>query len=258
METGQEFQIELFNPTSNSVLAKIYLNNNIISQGGLVLRPGERVFLDRYIDVAKRFKFDVYEVSNTQEVQKAIEKNGDFKVEFYTETTPLNSTITISNNPSWTYYTNPITYFSNSGTLSTPMGVTTSNTNYSGTVNLTGMGNGSSSYTTDLNTKSFNGTSATFTSSIGNYSSNATSKTLRRSKTVETGCVEAGSQSDQKLQTVNKSFNYYPFHTVEYKLLPISQKVNTADDINVKRYCTHCGTKQKPEFKFCPSCGNKA
>lgn len=261
LETGQEFQIELFNPTSNSVLAKIYLNNNIISQGGLVLRPGERVFLDRYIDVAKRFKFDVYEVSNTQEVQKAIEKNGEFKVEFYTETTPLNSTITISNKPLWTYYDyyrDPITYFSNSGTLSTPMGVTTSNTNYSGTLNLTGMAGGSSSSNSYLNSTAMNSTSATFTSSIGNYLSNATSKTLRRSKTVETGRVEAGSQSDQKLQTVNKSFNYYPFHTVEYKLLPISQKVNTADDINVKRYCTHCGTKQKLEFKFCPSCGNKA
>jgi len=255
LNNGDSFQIELFNPTSNSVLAKIYLNNNIISQGGLVLRPGERVFLDRYIDVAKRFKFDVYEVSNTQEVQKAIEKNGDFKVEFYTETTPLNSTITISNNPTWTYYDycNPITYFSNSGTLSTPMGVTTSNTNYSGTVNLTGMANGSSSSNSYLNS-----TSATFTSSIGNYSSDATSKIVRSSKTVETGRVEAGSESDQKLQTVNKSFNYYPFHTVEYKLLPISQKVNTADDINVKRYCPNCGAKINKTNKFCPSCGKKA
>ena len=253
MEKGQEFQIELFNPTSNSVLAKIYLNNNVISQGGLVLRPGERVFLDRYIDVAKRFKFDVYEVSNTSEVQKAIEQNGDFKVEFYCESVPPNSTLTISN-PIWVY-SNPITYFSNSGSFSTPASFTTSSTNYSCDLNLTGsLNNGSSS----SNTSYLNNTSATFTSSIGNYSSNATLRSVKKSKTIETGRVEAGSQSDQKLQTVNKSFNYYPFHTVVYKLLPISQKVNTSDDISVKRYCPNCGAKQKPEYKFCPSCGNKA
>ena len=82
---------------------------------------------------------------------------------------------------------------------------------------------------------------------------------LRKSltKSIETGRVEAGSSSDQKFEYVNKSFDYYAFHTVECKLLPISQKINTAEDINVKRYCTNCGTKQKPEFKFCPSCGEK-
>ena len=70
--------------------------------------------------------------------------------------------------------------------------------------------------------------------------------------------IELGSTSEQKLQTVNKSFNYWPFHTVEYKLLPISQKVNTTEDLNIKRYCPNCGTKQKPEYKFCPACGSKA
>lgn len=83
LQKGQEFQLELFNPTTNSILAKIFLNGNAISQGGLVLRPGERVFLDRYIDVAKKFLFDTYEVGNTSEIKKAIEDNGDFKVEFY-------------------------------------------------------------------------------------------------------------------------------------------------------------------------------
>ena len=88
LEKGQEFQIELFNPTNGNILAKISLNGKPIAQGGLVLRPGERAFLDRYIDVARKFKFDTYEVANTSEVRKAIEDNGDFKVEFYSEYIP--------------------------------------------------------------------------------------------------------------------------------------------------------------------------
>jgi len=89
LQKGQEFQIELYNPTQGTVLAKIFLNNTAISQGGLVLKPGQRVFLDRYLDVAKKFLFDTYEVSNSEETKKAIEKNGDFKVEFFKEQLPV-------------------------------------------------------------------------------------------------------------------------------------------------------------------------
>jgi hypothetical protein len=84
-------------------------------------------------------------------------------------------------------------------------------------------------------------------------------KSITRSKkSVETGRVEQGSHSDQKFETVNKKFEYYPFHTVEYKMLPVSQKVNTAADVNVKRYCTNCGSKLGKTDKFCSNCGTKA
>jgi len=277
MEKGQEFQIELFNPTTNTVLAKIYLNAKQISQGGLVLRPGERVFLDRYLDVAKRFKFDVYEVSNTSEVQKAIKENGDFKVEFYNESQP-------------TYFGNPI-YTYSGPTYNQPW-----NTNIirsGGSTSLISTGN-----STYYNNTTLNGTSSltsSLTSSVGNYDSSisrsfastdgfsndtlgdisgsldiasTSSKTLRsrsasnpaslkKLKSIETGRVEAGSTSDQKLQTVSKSFDYLPFHSTEYKLLPLSQKINTSEDLNVKRYCTKCGHKTSKTDKFCASCGNK-
>ena len=85
LKKGQEFEIELFNPTKDTIMAKISLNGKPIAQGGLVLKPGVRVFLDRYIDVARKFKFDTYEVGNTAAVKKAIEDNGDFKVEFFRE-----------------------------------------------------------------------------------------------------------------------------------------------------------------------------
>lgn len=54
------------------------------------------------------------------------------------------------------------------------------------------------------------------------------------------------------------SWEIYPFHTIEYKLLPLSQKVNTSEDIKVKRYCTNCGAKLGPTHKFCANCGSKA
>ena len=88
LQKGQEFQIELFNPTTEVVLAKISLNNTLISQGGLILNPGQRVFLERYIDVPKKFLFDTYEVANTDEVKKAIElqEKANQEIDMYGQT----------------------------------------------------------------------------------------------------------------------------------------------------------------------------
>ena len=260
LQKGQEFQIELFNPTTDVILAKIILNGNPISQGGLVLNPGQRVFLDRYLDVAKKFLFDTYEVSSSEEVKKAIEKNGDFKVEFYRERIP--------------------NYFTNNGSLT----INSSNARgFSGNLNNTISGNGNSVNLT--NTSGHIGTTALYSSSVDTnfFDQNATksfptldsmddtlsldsipdvtrfSKTLKsRSKSIETGRVEQGSVSDQKVVTVDKKFEYWAFHTIEYKMLPVSQKINTVEDINVKVYCTNCGAKLGKGHKFCGQCGTKA
>lgn len=267
LEKGQEFQIELYNPTKDTILAKIQLNGTQISQGGLVLRPGERVFLERYLDVAKKFMFDTYEVANTAEIQKAIEDNGDFKVDFYRESKPTYSygnPITLKNDVPFTY-TDYNYYNGNLRSFGT--------TSLGGTLNLTGEINASSNCaTTSISSSYFSDSSANLAGGAPTYSSEVTLDNLsfsdevastkslnaRSKKTIETGRVEAGSTSDQKIERVNKNFDFWPFHTLEYKLLPISQKVNTVADINVKRYCHCCGAKQKPEFKFCPSCGAKA
>lgn len=230
LQKGQEFQLELFNPTTGTILAKIFLNGNAISQGGLVLRPGERVFLDRYIDVAKKFLFDTYEVANTSEVKKAIEDNGDFKVEFYKEYAP-------------NYYSGFLGFGSNGSSI---------NTLYNSNLNLT------TNYSTDITytTNSINPISANL-----NYKSTPEGPNIRQfrsRKSIETGRVEQGSTSNQKLETVNKTWEYFPFHTVEYKMLPLSQKINTTDDINIKRYCTNCGSKLGKGHKFCANCGTKA
>jgi hypothetical protein len=277
-----EFQIELFNPTTDTILAKITLNGNEISQGGLVLNPGQRVFLDRYLDVAKKFMFDTYEVSNTQEVREAIANNGDFKVQFYRESKPRprNPILKVTNLPIRSVfggpnydqgivrYDSPISggYVNNSSTApNTPLcdTFTTSTASIGGTYSTTGLlGN---SFSTDISTSAFYNASATISNvsgevTIDSLSTPEPTKNLKtkRSKSIETGRVEEGSHSDQKFKTVNKDFEWFAFHTVEAKLLPVSQKINTAEDIKVKVYCTNCGAKLHKEHKFCGHCGTKA
>jgi hypothetical protein len=259
LQKGQEFQIELFNPTKDTILAKISLNGKPIAQGGLVLKPAQRVFLERYIDVARKFKFDTYEVANTSESRKAIEDNGDFKVEFYREKVIVpnyNSTpIWINNIPQQKFYDTYDTYDINCFVNQT-----------NGTIDLNNR----------VSPSSFNSIS---TNSVSTYSSNSAQgsmnfmdqSTLRSAepkkdlrprsfakKSIETGRVEMGNNSEQTLTTVYMNWESFPFHTIAYKMLPESQKINTVNDINVVRYCTNCGTKTKPTFKFCPSCGTKA
>lgn len=78
-----EFEIELHNPTNESILAKISLNGSRISNSGVVLKPGQRVFLERYLDEDRKFLFETYEVSNSNTNQRAIENNGLVIVEFF-------------------------------------------------------------------------------------------------------------------------------------------------------------------------------
>ena len=69
----------------------------------------------------------------------------------------------------------------------------------------------------------------------------------------ETGRVEKGGKSSQEFKTVNIDFETLPFHTVEYKLKPNSEKQE-----GIRLYCTECGRKIKEKFNFCPTCGTKA
>lgn len=255
LNKSSEFQIELFNPTTDNILAKISLNNKPIAQGGLILRPGERVFLDRYIDVARKFKFDTYEVANTNEVKQAIKDNGDFKVEFFKEYIqptinyspdlwPINIDNTfggpnIRGIGNHYYHANVTTNLANFKSTSDVIGEATL-----GLTNLSNTLDGMSFMDQELSREV-------------KPSLKSRSKSLKSKKSIETGRVEMGSTSNQKMTTVNMNWEVLPFHTVEYKMLPVSQKVNTTQDLQVKRYCTNCGTKQKPSFKFCPSCGAK-
>lgn len=228
----QEFEFEFFNPTQDNVMAKISINGKPISNRGLILRPGMRGWIERYIDEDRRFLFETYVVDGSSKaVQKAIENNGDIKIEFFKE----------KQKPKPNYN---ISY----GSYST------------GTIR------GSCSTYTALNdTLCIDGDALCFNSSV-DYSPeeessrgivSASSGELNRkrslSKKIETGRVEKGSVSGQHFTEVDMEFEYFPFYTIDYKLMPLSQKPAEFNELKLK--CSKCGTKVKSNWKFCPVCG---
>jgi hypothetical protein len=245
LNNGDEFEVELFNPTPTKVLAKIEMNGNSIG-AGIILRPGERVFLERYLDEAKKFLFETYEVNgNDKEVQKAIMSNGDVTVKFYEE--------------------QKITTFTNV-TYQPWYGTTLSNT-------LSGSSTGVATFTTtggSFNPSSTTNLNINSTLTSGNtafYNSSNVSNTFRGERRInntvlsaisstETGRVEKGSNSNQSFSTDYSNFNSYPMTTNWWKILPNSQKLVTKEDLVT--YCTECGSKRKKDtHKFCPQCGTK-
>ena len=260
LKNGDEFEIELFNPTQNKVLAKIEMNGNSIGNG-IILRPGERVFLERYLDEAKKFLFETYTVNgNNEEVQLAIENNGDVVVKFYNEILSTgyisggSGTVTI-NNPNWNWNTttnNPFTY-----TTHNTLGV--SNFNPPGT-------------NVFYNSSLTSGTSNTSTFSTSNtFLNNPTKVTKRRIsknevtmdsvdmsplRSMETGRVEKGADSNQSFVYDNSSFHSWTLCTDNWKIKPQSTKPLVREDLVT--YCTECGSKRKKDtHKFCPQCGTK-
>jgi len=257
LNNGDEFQLELFNPSSTTVLAKIKLDGSYISGGGIVLKPGQRVFLERYLDDARKFKFETYEVDGTSnEVLDAIAGNGDVVIDFFDE----------YKQPVWN---NPITYGGSFGG--------SVHTYYNNPFNINGSTtttNGNVSFTSSNNTAGFNFNTTSISNTFAGPNLRSETSRLKKSKpnsrsevtmdslidnnenSIETGRVEKGGSSDQSFKTVNKTFNHYTCATSIWKILPVSQKVYEKQDLKV--YCTNCGKKRKKDSdKFCSSCGNK-
>ena len=224
LQDKEEFVIELFNPLQDCVLADIKLNGKSISQKGLVLNPGQRFYLDCFIDDKKKFIFNTYEVEDTTEVANAIAKNGLLEVFFYKE-----SVVTLNN---WSnrlskiviekhypaYYpwgtTNPYTVYgngiTNTNSFNTGLVTTTANTGNAycstGAIDLT-------------NLKSTN--NAYYSNNLINCSG---SLTTSYSSTIETGRVEKGSKSKQKFESVDMDFDNYYIASTIVQLLPDSRK----------------------------------
>lgn len=89
LKDGQQFEIELKNPTSNRILVHIEMNGKRISESGLVL-PSSNIshYIERYIDEAKKFKFKTFMVDDVEATEGARERNGLVKVEFFGEKLP--------------------------------------------------------------------------------------------------------------------------------------------------------------------------
>lgn len=215
LNNGDEFEVEIFNPTTNKILAKIELDGKSIGSGGLVLRPGERVFLERYLNESRKFLFETYEVEkNNNDVMKAIANNGKLVVTFYCETSYNLYT-----------YTSPVLKYPEPTSPWPWFDWTYCSTN---DVKSFGQQNQSDEVRTCY-------------ASIGG--------------TMETGRVEKGSNSNQSFVHDNTSFNTWWSWKTEWKILPLSQKPIEVRDIKVfctkcgskqkkhNPFCPHCGTK---------------
>lgn len=213
------FEIELFNPHQVNALAKIKFNGEYISTAGLVLKPGQRVFLSRYIDTNNSLLFETYEVENTHESLDAIAKNGKVEVEFYLEQTIQPN----FNLGSTTWISTPNIYYTN---------------------NIGG---------SQLDNNWVYGSSSNHV----NYSSNLSSPVAGSlSNSIETGKIEKGEKTDQGMQSTYGSYSSWMTNLVNIQLFPESIKPIEVSEL--RNYCTECGTRMKKStWKFCPNCGNK-
>lgn len=226
LKDGTNFEIELWNPYTTKVLAAIFIDGKTITEGGIIINPGQRIYLERWIDVQKKFKFSTYAVENSEQAIKAIQENGKVKVLFYNE-------VVKNFYPSYTGHTmrassaapvdpNPFFY--------TTCGI--SNSSFS--MNISGANS--------VSNNAFNMTSI-------DYFSNQINE-------IETGRTEAGETSSQKLVEAVGDFNTWAFKNVEWKILPESAKPVEIEKIRC--YCTQCGTRSRSDsWKFCPSCGTR-
>lgn len=233
------FEIELFNPTTSPIIAKIKINGKLASESGLVIQPGQRYFLDRHINDSVKLVFNTYDVEDSKEVLEAINDNGSIIVEFYNEF-KSNLVQYLVNNPIVTKNTYEVTCDSFS----------TGGANY---LNI-----GNSSINGILRNSSFTNTSfnGTFGGSTTFTNMNATLGLPENTKSIETGRVGKGEESKQTFGKSNISFNSYMENMVSWVIKPTSTQPVEIKDLIV--YCGGCGKKKtKKQDLFCSSCGNK-
>ena len=185
LKNEEEFVIELFNPMKFCVLADIKLNGNSISNSGIVLNPGQRFYLDCFIDSNRKFIFKTYDVEDSKEVMEAISNNGVLEVKFYKET--------VKNVRNWPY-------------------MTTTNVNWDNGGFFNGYNNIFYSTSGIIDTRSKSNT-------LGDLILCSSS-----TKSIETGRVESGDISNQKFETVNMDFDSCVLTSVVVHMLPESRK----------------------------------
>lgn len=229
LKDNEEFEIELYNPLTENVLAVIYLDGKPISKSGIVVRAGQRFYLDCFYDDRKKFIFRTYEVDDTVESGEAIAKNGLFEVQFFKEKILKKYEADKivhhyhHNYYHYDYWNRPLYW--NSGlytNLSTPT-ITIGSINSMHQFRLT---NNSETLTSSLNALTSDSVNTSnLQGSLGMEF--AQNQNLNEGKTlnkVETGQIDKGQMSDQKFVEVNMDFDEAILNKIEYQLLPESRK----------------------------------
>lgn len=284
LENNQEFGLELFNPTGDVLLAKIRMNGKLISHSGLIIKPGERVFLDRYIDTTDKFRFTSYDVeAGNADVEKAIASNGMVEVEWFKErqikNNPIQFIYTSSSQPVWketsiidvlnennSVYNSNISYGADRDNLKCYNTENASTLqNCACTMDSLSIEPSSYCYSTSVSSSSINGQTVTTTAS-STYKNGAlvdedhkTFYQTPQTVTKKTGRIGKGGESDQELEYNNDyAFEYWKSYHNALQILPIENKPLTAKELAERPiYCTNCGKKLHKKYKYCPSCGQK-
>ena len=245
LNDGDEFQIQILNPHPFRIGVSIKFNDSFYSTRKLVINPGERIWLERYLDDNKKLCFKSYWVDKDNPVvDNAIADNGKISIEFYKEQEfkPIIYT---------TY--EPHIYYNTITTSTTQPTIRYSNFT-AGTADI------KANYcqsTLDINTT----TSATAASTGTHWTSAMTDARLfadthANSCQKETGRIEKGNYSHQNFSETSLNLESYAFEWETVYILPLSEKPITNNDLQ-KRYCPNCGRKLKSKFKFCPFCREK-
>ncbi len=225
LNDNTEFQIQLFNPFTYTIGAEILLNGKNLNNY-IVIKPGERIWLERYFDSNNKFIFETYEVENTAEVKNAIRNNGLVEVRFYKEKEVINN---------WNY--NNIYYTNNNYDIT----ATALSKNYDTTTTRLSMNLPQPDPITLFSCECSTGSVQSL--NLGN-------------NTIETGRIGKGNYSNQKFSNVNIDFENYWFIKEQIQILPASRKQINNNDLK-KIYCHECGRKLNTKYKYCPYCGTK-
>lgn len=223
LSNSSEFELELYNPTQEKISAQISINGQSMSYD-LVIRPAERIFLERSLDHDKKFKFETYTVGISKEDLTAIAKNGLVEVKFYREQAQVKK--------------QPIRVFPNShdylydlNKFQNPL----NHNNFFYHQDLTGQApQAPFTYTTSTTT------SCDYSAPINEI----------KLDSMETGRIEKGSISNQSFLNSTDEFSSFPFHQVSIRIKPISQETPAPE------YCS-CGRRARNKENFCPKCGTK-
>ena len=233
---GDEFELEFDNTSRSTWLAKIKLNGEWVSEAGLVLRPGEHVYLDTPdLDSYSKgkFTFSTYEIESGK--SHLVSENGLVEVFFHKKSQP---------NPNWLNPKITTTWVWGDYNYNPPFHTTGGSDRCGDHIYLNSI----------TNNADFDNNNITYCCSgdSKNVGANAYQNQAKKGSE-ETGRVESGRESNQDFHSVNEEFNSWHDHVVEYHILPTSTKQKTIQDI--KQYCGECGRRRRKNENFCPSCG---
>lgn len=228
LRDGEEYELEIHNTTQGTVGARVRVEGRPIGQTLLVLRPGERVYLERWMDRAQKFRFSTYTVDGSPESAAATANNGRVTVEFFRERQ--------SSVLDWTTITCGPGY----------------SPGYSQAIGGDVWGFAGDSTTSYYCSTSGSASTCQHVNSVKLSSPRRLVKSASSAAPVVTGRTEAGSASGQSFSTVDLAFEAWAFHTASLRVLPLLAE-SAAD---ARRYCTSCGTRaRKASWRHCPNCG---